>query len=72
MSNLTIAQARQLAGKTQLEMADLMEMSEATYIRYEKYRGIFRMDDAYRFAKITDTPISGIIFFDKRLQKSCN
>ena len=43
----TLEQARILAGLTQKEMAKKMKMSEKTYIQYEKYRRIFRMDQAY-------------------------
>lgn len=59
----TICQARKLSGYTQKEMADELLMSEKTYIQYEKYRSIFRMDHAHRFCKTTGIPLDKIIFF---------
>lgn len=68
----TIEQARILAGLTQVQIADRMGMSEKTYIQYEKYRKIFRMDHAWRFAKITGRELTEIKFFDDELKKFCS
>lgn len=71
MRKYTIEQARMLSGKTQVKMAELLDMSEATYIKYEKYRMFFRMDKAYLFSEITSIPLDEIIFFEAKLQKNC-
>jgi putative transcriptional regulator len=68
----TIEQARILGGLTQVEMADKLGMSEKTYIQYEKYRKVFRMDTAIRFVTLTKLDISTIIFFEGKLQKICS
>lgn len=68
----TLEQARILSGLTQLEMAKRMKMSEKTYIQYEKYRRIFRMDQAYLFMQSVDVPFETIIFFAGQLQNFCN
>ncbi|WP_036125900.1 helix-turn-helix transcriptional regulator [Lysinibacillus sphaericus] len=68
----TLEQARILAGLTQKEMAKKMKMSEKTYIQYEKYRRIFRMDQAYLFMKYVNVPFDSIIFFAGQLQKFCS
>lgn len=71
MRKYTIEQARMLSGKTQVQMAKSLGMSEGTYIKYEKYRTVFRMDTAFLFSKITGIAIDDIIFFDSQLQKKC-
>lgn len=68
----TLEQARILAGLTQKEMAKKMKMSEKTYIQYEKYRRIFRMDQAYLFMKHVNVPFDTIIFFVGQLQNFCS
>lgn len=68
----TIAQARALASLSQKEMAKMLGVCEKTYIDYEKYRKIFRMDVAYKFSKITGIEMDQIIFFDKDVQKICS
>ena len=68
----TIEQARLLSDLTQAEMAKSMGMSEKTYIQYEKYRRIFRMDQGYEFAKNVTVPFDSIIFFAGQLQNFCS
>ncbi|MDQ0491872.1 helix-turn-helix transcriptional regulator [Paenibacillus brasilensis] len=68
----TIEQARILGGYTQVQMAAKLGMSEKTYIQYEKYRKIFRMNTAARFVELTKLNMQDIIFFDKKLQKICS
>jgi len=68
----TIEQARALSGLTQVQMAAKLGMGEKTYIQYEKYRKIFRMDTAARFAEIVNLGIDQIIFYDPELQKNCS
>ncbi|WP_039914191.1 helix-turn-helix transcriptional regulator [Anaerococcus hydrogenalis] len=58
----TLRQARTFAGITQSEMAEKLGMTEKTYIQYEKYRRIFRMDDAYKFSEIVGIDLDKIIF----------
>lgn len=68
----TLEQARILTGLTQLEMAKCMRMSEKTYIQYEKYRRVFRMDQGYKFAQNVNVPFNSIIFFAGQLQDFCS
>lgn len=68
----TIEQARILGGYTQVEMAERLGMSEKTYIQYEKYRRVFRMDIAFKFVVLTRVSINDIIFFEGQLQKICS
>lgn len=68
----TLKQARQLAGITQVEMAEKLGMSEVTYIRYEKYQTVFRLNTAVSFTEVVKIPMSKIIFFEGQLQKICN
>ena len=68
----TIEQARILGGFTQVEIAEKLGMSEKTYIQYEKYRKVFRMDVALKFVTVTKLNISDIIFFEGQLQKICS
>ena len=67
----TLEQARMLTSKTQQEMADDMGMSVKTYIQYEKYRRVFRMDQGYKFSQSVDVPFDSIIFFAGQLQNFC-
>jgi len=68
----TIEQARHIAGMTQVQVAAKLGMSEKTYIQYEKYRKIFRMDTAARFAEIVNLSIDQIVFFKPEAQKICS
>lgn len=68
----TIEQARILGGFTQIEMAEKLGMSEKTYIQYEKYRKVFRMDVALKFVTLTRLNMQDIIFFNGQLQKICS
>lgn len=68
----TIEQARHLSGMTQVQIAAKLGMSEKTYIQYEKYRKVFRMDTAARFAEIVNLSIDQIIFFKPEVQKICS
>ncbi|WJY27418.1 helix-turn-helix transcriptional regulator [Sporosarcina trichiuri] len=68
----TLDQARNLANLTQPEMADHLGMSLKTYVQYEKYRNILRMDKGYLFAKRVPVPFDSIIFFPDQVQKSCS
>ncbi|MBP3038100.1 helix-turn-helix transcriptional regulator [Bacillaceae bacterium Marseille-Q3522] len=70
--NFTLMQARIMAGLTQKQMAEKLGMSEKTYIEYEKYRKIFRMDVAFKFAKIVGINLENIIFFDEKLRFKCS
>lgn len=68
----TLEQARLLSDLTQVEMSEIMNMSEKTYIQYEKYRRVFRMDQGYNFANNVTVPFDSIIFFAGQVQKSCS
>lgn len=67
----TIEQARILGGLTQVELSKKLDMTEKTYIQYEKYRRIFRVDHALKFVEATKIPMDKIIFFNDQLQKNC-
>lgn len=67
--NYTLEHARLLTGLTQVEMAEKLGMTEKTYIQYEKYRRILRMDQGYVFAQSVSVPFDSIIFFAGQLQK---
>lgn len=68
----TIEQARILGGFTQVQMANKLGMSEKTYIDYEKYRKIFRMNTATAFVNLTGMGINDVIFFKDKVQKICS
>ena len=68
----TIGQARILGGFNQVEIAERLHMTEKTYIQYEKYRRVFRIDTALDFVKATNIPLDNIIFFDNHVQKKCS
>ncbi|WP_200125573.1 helix-turn-helix transcriptional regulator [Salicibibacter cibarius] len=67
----TLRQARMIGEMTQLEMANELNMSKKTYIQYEKYRKILRMDDAQKFVMASKIPFEEIIFFEDQVQKFC-
>lgn len=68
----TLEQARILAGFSQIELAKVLGMTEKTYIQYEKYRKIFRMDHARKFVKATGFHYDELIFFKDELQNICS
>lgn len=68
----TIEQARILGGYNQLDIAPKLGMSEKTYIQYEKYRKVMRMDTAQRFSELTRIDLGNIIFFNPELQIICS
>ena len=70
MIKFTIEQARMMSGLSQKEMSEKLGCSESTYVQYEKYRRVFRMDMAHKFCETTKINPSDIIFFDKKYGKS--
>ncbi|ERN52854.1 helix-turn-helix domain-containing protein [Alkalihalophilus marmarensis] len=68
----TLKQARILGGLNQVEMANKLGMSEKTYIQYEKYRKVLRMDHAFTFVQETSVAFDEIIFFEGQVQKICS
>ncbi|WP_349517292.1 helix-turn-helix domain-containing protein [Leuconostoc mesenteroides] len=58
-----IKSARVRAGFTQKELAQKMQMSVNSYLRYEKGTLIFRVDQAWNFSKVVNIPFENIIFF---------
>ena len=71
LDKYTIKQARNLSGLTQEDVASRLKVNPVTYIKYEKYETIMRMDKAFTFSKIVGIDVSNIIFFEKELQKNC-
>ena len=61
----TLSQARMLAGITQADMAKRLGVSEATYVKYEKYRGYMRVDKAARFEQIVNLQGDDKVIFFK-------
>ena len=67
----TLAQARMLSGLTQRQIADMLGVSEKTYIQYEKYRKILDMKQAFDFSQYTGIDMNDLIFFEGQLQNFC-
>lgn len=61
---LTLKEARLKKGLSQEEVSLLLGFTPKTYIQYEKYRRVFRIDDAIKFSEITEVPIDNLIFFE--------
>lgn len=61
---LTIKQARMISGLTQAEVAEELGMHVKTYMKYENYKQIMRINQGVRFSEITGVPFNQIIFFD--------
>ncbi len=72
LDKYTIRQARNLSGLTQEEVASRLKVNPVTYIKYEKYETIMRMDKAFTFSKIVGINVSNIIFFENEVQKNCS
>lgn len=68
----TIEQARVISNNDQEQMAMKLGMTPKTYIQYEKYRRVFRMDTAFKFVELTGINMSNVIFFEDQLQKPCS
>lgn len=68
----TLEQARKYSGLTQEEIARKLGMTTRTYIDYEMYRRILRMDKAFLFASETNIPIDDIIFFEEQQHFKCS
>lgn len=61
----TVKQARQLAGKTQVEMAQELAVSLPTYRRYETNPATINIGRAKRIAEITGFSTDDIDFFER-------
>lgn len=62
-NKLSLKDARLKNKINQEKMASMLGMTKKTYIQYEKYRQVLRVDEANKFSKITKTPMENIIFF---------
>lgn len=60
----TLKEARLLSELSQIEISKMLNMTEKTYIQYEKYRRIFRMDQAAKFCENVIIPMDKIKFFE--------
>ena len=56
--------ARTRAGLTQKDVAGKMKISINSYLKYEKGKLVFRVDQAWDFSKIVNIPFDQIIFFN--------
>lgn len=63
LGTFTLKQARLYSGLTQKEVSKELNMTEKTYIQYEKYRRELRISHAIKFSEITGIPLQNIIFF---------
>lgn len=59
---VTVKQARQMAGLTQQEMADGLEVNRSTYIKLEKEPDSITIGQARRICQITGFSIDDIFF----------
>lgn len=62
MEEYTVEQARRLAKISQAKMAQLLGLSENTYINKEKGETRFYVDEALCFAKYVNIPFEKIKF----------
>ena len=62
MEKYTVEQARRLAKISQTKMAQLLGLSENTYINKEKGETRFYVDEALCFAKYVNIPFEKIKF----------
>lgn len=67
LRTFTLKQARLYSGLTQKEVSEELNMTEKTYIQYEKYRREFKISHAIKFSEITGIPFQNIIFFDRKV-----
>lgn len=65
-----IKSARVRAGLTQKKIADEMNISINSYLKYEKGSLVLRVDQAWKFSKIVDIPFEDIIFFNPKYTSS--
>lgn len=63
VEKFTLKQARLYRGLTQRDLSHKLDMTEKTYIQYEKYRREFKVSSAIKFSEITRIPMKNIIFF---------
>ena len=66
----TPEQARKLAGYSQKEMAEKLNISENAYIQKEKGIVRFYVDEACKFCDVVNIPLSKIIFLSSMCRKS--
>lgn len=59
----TVKQARQLAGKTQREMAELMGISRDVYRKIELYPEQATISQAKKFCEVIAMPMDKLCFF---------
>lgn len=59
----TLEKARLKSNISTKEVADSLGISVNTYMEYERYKKIFRMDQALEFAKVVRLSLDDIIFF---------
>jgi transcriptional regulator with XRE-family HTH domain len=60
----TVKQARQLAGYSQVVLAEKLGIPITTYRRYEKKPDTMRVSDAKRLAEVVGLPFGQIFFRD--------
>jgi len=63
--NLTMKQARQLAGLTQQEAAKLLDVHKQTYVKWEKNSDLIPLGRARKFSKIVGLKVDEIFFEGK-------
>lgn len=65
LDKYTPEQARRLKGYSQAKMAELLGVSENTYINKEKGETKFYIDEACKFSDLVGIPLEKIIFFKR-------
>lgn len=72
LDKYTPEQARRLKGYSQAKMAELLGVSENTYINKEKGETKFYIDEACKFSDLVGIPLENIIFFKRDVPQKRN
>lgn len=59
---VTLPVARKIAGMTQIDLANAVNVSESTVINWEKGRSEPTVSQAYMIAEVVKRPLDSIIF----------
>lgn len=62
---VTLPVARKIAGMTQIDLANALEVSESTVINWEKGRSEPTVSQALAIAEVVRRPLDSIIFLPK-------
>lgn len=62
---VTLPVARKIAGMTQIDLAEALNVSESTVINWEKGRSEPTVTQALQIASVVNRPLDSIIFLPK-------